>query len=108
MTPGWALRIANATVALIALLFGLSAAAMLGSTWVTFRCHVALPLGSLRAMIERQRSDRTVRAAPTGVADFDVLAGEWNALLDEQSRAEEKQRLFAELMEHAPVGIEII
>ncbi len=108
MTPGFALRIANATVALIALLFGLSAIAMLGSTWATFRRHVALPLGSLRAMIERQHSDRTVRAAPTGVGDFDVLAGEWNALLDEQSRAEEKQRLFAELMEHVPVGIEII
>ncbi len=109
MSPGWALRVANATVALIALLFGLSAAAMLGSTWATFRRHVALPLGSLRAMIERQRSgDRTVRAAPTGVGDFDVLADEWNALLDEQSLAEERQRLFAELMEHAPVGIEII
>jgi PAS domain S-box-containing protein len=109
MSPGWALRVANATVALIALLFGLSAAAMLGSTWATFRRHVALPLGSLRAMIERQRSgDRTVRAAPTGVGDFDVLADEWNALLDEQSLAEERQRLFAELMEHASVGIEII
>src|SRR5262245_353709 len=109
MNPGFALRAANAPVALIILLSGLSAAAMLGSTWATFRRHVALPLGSLRSMIERQRSgDRTVRAAPTGVGDFDVLAGEWNALLDEQSRAEEKQRLFAELMEHVPVGIEII
>ena len=109
MSPGWALKIADATVSLIALLFGLSAAAMLASTWATFRRYVALPLGSLRAMIERQRSgDRAVRAAPTGVGDFDVLGGEWNALLDEQSRAEEKQRLFAELMEHVPVGIEII
>ena len=109
MSPGLALRAANTTTALIILLFGLSAAAMLGSTWATFRRHVALPLGSLRSMIERQRSgDRSVRAAPTGVGDFDVLGGEWNALLDEQSRAEEKQRLFAELMEHVPVGIEII
>ncbi|MET0481876.1 MAG: PAS domain-containing sensor histidine kinase [Aestuariivirgaceae bacterium] len=109
MSPGFALRVANATVAFIALLFGLSAAAMLGSTWATFRRHVAQPLGSLRMMVERQRSgDRAVRAGPTGVGDFDVLAGEWNALLDEQTRAEEKQRVLAELMEHVPVGIEII
>jgi PAS domain S-box-containing protein len=109
MSPGWALAVANSTIALIALLFGVSAVAMLGSTWATFRRHVALPLGRFRAMVERQRSgDRSARVAPTRVGDFDLLANEWNALLDEQSRSEEKQRLYAELMEHAPVGIEII
>jgi PAS domain S-box-containing protein len=109
MNPGWALAVANGTVALIALLFGLSAMAMLGSTWATFRHHVARPLGRFRSMVERQRAgERSARVAATGVADFDVLATEWNALLDEQARAEEKQRIFAELMEQVPVGIEII
>lgn len=109
MKPGFALAIANGTVALIALLFGLSAMAMLVSTWATFRHHVTLPLGRFRSIVERQRAgERSARVPATGVGDFDILAAEWNALLDEQARAEEKQRIFAELMEQVPVGIEII